>query len=256
VGITRRANKRHFISSWCKGKTQQKMLIYEDRTGSSPAGERLFKEKGIEEKMKDSFVFYNSYAEAVLLLDSAESQMKTLKAIWDFAFRGIEPKAGELSKTEQIIYSMAKPTIEASIRSYENGKKGGRPSKNKETPLKTPLLTNDNDNVNFNANDNLNANDKDNANDTDNVNVNDTEKEKLNNNDKDLKLLFTPPSLKDVQQFCQQQKLKTDPVEFWTYYNIRKWAKIKNWQSQVMWWESRRFEKTTDYNSTESIPSV
>lgn len=206
--------------------------------------------------MKDSFVFYNSYAEAVLLLDSAESQMKTLKAIWDFAFRGIEPKAGELNKTEQIIYSMAKPTIEASIRSYENGKKGGRPSKNKETPLKTPLLTNDNVNVNFNDNLNANDNSTDNDTSTDNSTDNDTEKEKVNNNDKDLKLLFTPPSLKDVQQFCQQQKLKTDPVEFWTYYNIRKWARIKNWQSQVMWWESRRFEKTTDYNSTDAIPSV
>lgn len=200
--------------------------------------------------MKDSFVFYNSYAEAVLLLDSAESQMRTLKAIWDFAFRGIEPKAGALSKTEQIIYSMAKPTIEASIRSYENGKKGGRPSKNNTTPLKTPLLTNDNDNVN------VNDNSTDNDNSTVNSTVNDTDKEKVNNNDKDLKLLFTPPTLKEVQNFCMSQKLKTDPVEFWTYYNIRKWTKLKNWQSQVMWWESHRFEKTTDYNSTNAIPSV
>ena len=108
--------------------------------------------------------------------------------------------------------------------------------------------------TNFNDNDNLNANVNSNA--TDNVNSNATEKEKVNNNDKDLKLLFTPPTLKEVQNFCMNQNLKTDPVEFWTYYNIRKWARIKNWQSQVMWWESRRFEKATDYNSTDAIPSV
>jgi hypothetical protein len=213
--------------------------------------------------MKDSFVFYKSWIKAIRRLESPESQMKVINAICDFTFEDTNFNESDFSNIELVALDTILPLIETAKKHYENGLKGkefgklgGRPKKEK-TPTETPIQSpNDNDNVNFNVNDNFNANDKDNANDTDNVNVNDTEKEKVNNNDKDLKLLFTPPSLKDVQQFCQQQKLKTDPVEFWTYYNIRKWAKIKNWQSQVMWWESRRFEKATDYNSTESIPSV
>lgn len=222
--------------------------------------------------MKDSFVFYNSYEKAILLLDSAESQMRTLKAIWDFAFRGVEPDENKLSNTELIIFSMAKPTIEASIRSYENGKKGGAPMGNQNArkqkqpinnPQTTPPLTNDNVNVNFN--DNLNANVNSNATDNSNDKVNSNVKDKKNVNDSESESEFkqnqtTPhsliPTLKDVQNFCVEQKLAIDPVKFWTYYNVRKWKNVKNWQSQVFYWQSTQFDKETDYNSTDAIPSV
>ena len=201
--------------------------------------------------MKDSFVFYKSWIKAIRRLESSDSQMKVINAICDFTFDDTNFNESDFTNIELVALDTILPLIETAKKHYEDGIKGGRPKKEK-TPLKTPLKTslepNDNDNVNFNV--------KDNSNDNANVNSNDTEKEKVNNNDKDLKLLFTSPTLKEVQNFCMNKKLKTDPVEFWTYYNIRKWARIKNWQSQVMWWESRRFEKTTDYNSTDAIPSV
>ena len=209
--------------------------------------------------MKDSFVFYKSWIKAIRRLESSDSQMKVINAICDFTFDDTNFNESDFTNIELVALDTILPLIETAKKHYEDGIKGGRPKKEK-TPLKTPLKTslepNDNDNVNFNVKDNSNDNANVNSNDNANVNSNDTEKEKVNNNDKDLKLLFTPPTLKEVQNFCMNQKLKTDPVEFWTYYNIRKWARIKNWQSQVMWWESRRFEKTTDYNSTDAIPSV
>lgn len=211
--------------------------------------------------MKDSFVFYKSWIKAIRRLESSDSQMKVINTICDFTFDDTNFNESDFTNIELVALDTILPLIETAKKHYENGLKGkefgklgGRPKKAEppiETPIETPTQSpNDNDNVNFN--DNFNVND----NSTDNVNSNDTEKEKVNNNDKDLKLLFTPPTLKEVQNFCMNQNLKTDPVEFWTYYNIRKWARIKNWQSQIMWWESRRFEKTTDYNSTNAIPSV
>lgn len=213
--------------------------------------------------MKDSFVFYKSWIKAIRRLESADSQMKVINAICDFTFDDTNFNESDFTNIELVALDTILPLIETAKKHYENGlkgkefgKMGGRPKK-AETPTETPTQSpNDNDNVNFNVKDNSNDNANVNSNDNANVNSNDTDKEKVNNNDKDLKLLFTPPTLKEVQNFCMNQKLKTDPVEFWTYYNIRKWARIKNWQSQVMWWESRRFEKTTDYNSTDAIPSV
>ena len=188
--------------------------------------------------MKDSFVFYSSYADAILQIDSAESQMKVLKAIWNFAFKEIEPLEGSLNTIESIIFSMARPTIEASKRNYENGLKGGRPRK---TPLKTPVLTNDNDNKNLNVS----------YNDTDTVsyNLNDSDNKNLNNNDNSLKdnihkknNHFYKPTLEQIESFCKNKNLGLNPQEFFDYYEQTNWENVYNWQSLLVAWNNRQIE--------------
>ena len=175
--------------------------------------------------MRDSFVFYSSYADAITMIDDSASQMNVLKAIWAYAFREEEPKEGSLNKIETIIFSMARPTIEASKRNYENGLKGGRP---KKTPLKTPLLTNDNDNVT------KNLNEKDTYNVTEN----------LNNNVNSLKenKHFKKPTLEQIQSFCEKKNLGLDPVEFFEYYEKTNWENVYNWQALIVAWNKRQIE--------------
>ena len=171
--------------------------------------------------MRDSFVFYSSYADAITMIDDPASQMNVLKAIWAYAFREEEPEEGSLNKIETIIFSMARPTIEASKRNYENGLKGGRP---KKTPLKTPLLTNDNVNVN----------------DTVNVTKNLNNNGYSNINKKNTR--FSKPTLEQVQAFCEKQNLGLDPVEFFDYYEKTNWENVYNWQSLVVAWNKRQIE--------------
>lgn len=218
--------------------------------------------------MKDSFVFYKSWIKAIRRLESSDSQMKVINAICDFTFDDINFNESDFTNIELVALDTILPLIETAKKHYENGLKGkelgklgGRPKK-VETPIETPTQSpNDNDNVNLNYNVNSNDKVKDNSNDKVNSNV----KDKKNVNDSESESEFkqnqtTPhsliPTLKDVQNFCVEQKLAIDPVKFWTYYNVRKWKGVKNWQSQVFYWQSTQFEKTTDYNSTDAIPSV
>ena len=216
--------------------------------------------------MKDSFVFYKSWIKAIRRLESSDSQMKVINAICDFTFDDTNFNESDFTNIELVALDTILPLIETAKKHYEDGIKGGRPKKEK-TPLKTPLKTslepNDNDNVNLNYN--VNSNDKVNVNSNNKVNVNSNVKDKKNVNDSESESEFkqnqtTPhsliPTLKDVQNFCVEQKLAIDPVKFWTYYNVRKWKGVKNWQSQVFYWQSTQFEKATDYNSTDAIPSV
>lgn len=200
--------------------------------------------------MRDSFVFYSSYADAITMIDDPASQMNVLKAIWAYAFREEEPEEGALNKIETIIFSMARPTIEASKRNYENGLKGGRP---KKTPLKTPLLTNDNDNKNLNVSYNDTNNVTKNLNDTDNVTKN------LNNNDNSLNdnihkknNRFYKPTLEQVESFCQNKNLGVNPQEFFEYYEQTNWENVYNWQSLLVAWNNRQIEV---YNRAIKQPS-
>ena len=83
--------------------------------------------------MRNSFIFYASYAEALKEL-SGKDRLAIMDAIIAFA---IEEREIELSGIPKAIFTLIRPMIEANIQRYENGKKGaehgvkgGRPRKN------------------------------------------------------------------------------------------------------------------------------
>ncbi len=106
--------------------------------------------------MRDSYVFYRSFAEAIESLP-AETYKAVMVALNKYAMDGITP---EFTGIEQTIFMLAKPQIDANNRKYENGKKGaaygkdgGRPPQ--DAPKQTPnanVNENENENVNDNAN--------------------------------------------------------------------------------------------------------
>ena len=126
--------------------------------------------------MRDSYVFYRSFAEAIESLP-AETYKAVMVALNKYAMDGVVP---ELAGIEQTIFMLAKPQIDANNRKYENGKKGaaygkgggrppqgapkqtpkepqenhtGTPPEPQETPRQTPNANeNENENVNDNAN--------------------------------------------------------------------------------------------------------
>lgn len=142
--------------------------------------------------MRDSFIFYNSFLEAINELDE-QTQLKVFQAITHYSLRDEIP---ELTGTAKAIFSLIKPQIDANNRKYEDGRKGGRPKKEKTTGFekdenKKPLVLKNaqnkkplvfekdekekplvfenaqnkkpNVNVNDNVNDNVNVNDNENV---------------------------------------------------------------------------------------------
>lgn len=108
--------------------------------------------------MRDSFIFYRSFFESFEDL-SKKDRLILFEAVCNYALNDIEP---ELNGIPLAIFKLLKPQLDANIRRYENGCKGGRPKKTETKPkqnlTKTKTKPNNNDNHNLNDNDNHNHN--------------------------------------------------------------------------------------------------
>ena len=123
----------------------------------------------IKKNEKRSFVFYDSFLEAMKHLSDAEFRECVLK-IRDYALEGVDEESS--SSMVNVIMAMAKPNLDSARRRYlasvENGKKGaeygklgGAPKGNqnarKKQPLKQPLDVDVNDDVEEDVNEDVNV---------------------------------------------------------------------------------------------------
>lgn len=124
--------------------------------------------------MRESMVFYRSFYEAIKEFEP-EDFKKSVMAIVGYGLDGVEP---ETNGVERSIFILAKAQIDANIRRYENGLKGGRKkaepkenqkeiedkptdnqNKTKHKPNHNQDVTETKPNVNDNVNVNENVND-------------------------------------------------------------------------------------------------
>jgi hypothetical protein len=183
--------------------------------------------------MRDSFVFYRSFAEAINKLDQ-DNRLNVYDALCRYALDG------EIVTDNGIVKAMLTlmiPQIDANNRRYENGKKGGRNKNQSETkpepnPNQTrtkmePKETKPEPNVNVNVNDNVNDNDI-----------------------KDKRKRFTPPTLEEVKSYCQERKNSVDPERFINFYESKGWvvgkSPMKDWKAAVRNWEKDSKVVTTN----------
>ena len=183
--------------------------------------------------MYDSMVFYRSFYEAIKRLPEL-SRAKLYDAV--FAY-GLDGEEMELDGIVSAMFQLIKPQIDANNRRKENGKKGGRP-KTEEKPnnnldkTKTePRLNLDETKQEPNVNVNVNAN----------VNVKEKESKKKT-------IWFSPPTVAEVQSYCQEKGYNVDADRFVSFYESKGWYvgknKMKDWKSAVRGWAIReRSEK-------------
>lgn len=108
--------------------------------------------------MRDSFIFYRSFYEAIKDLPKKEYE-ECIRAICEYGLNGkIVEVSGKMSK---VAMTLILPQLEANYKRYENGSKGGRPKKTNGFENKKPngyekkkpnKNVNDNENVNVNDN--------------------------------------------------------------------------------------------------------
>lgn len=84
---------------------------------------------------KDSFVFYRSFADAMLELPEAE-QLAMFLAITYYGLNQETPKFK--TSTSRMMWALIQPQLDANWRRYENGCKGGAPIGNKNALKKQP----------------------------------------------------------------------------------------------------------------------
>lgn len=223
--------------------------------------------------MRDSFVFYKSFYDSMLELENSDSRMKVMSAICDYAFEDIEPELSQFNTSEKIILTIGIPLINASIRNFENGKKGGRPT------IKNPQLEKDiledrlnglsaaesatKHNVSERTVKYILASAKNCAKsakttntltdtstvtntltDTSTDTLTDTKNLNKNNNN-------NIPSLYEIKSFCTANNLIVDPKEFYDYYNEHGWELVYNWKSLLKNWNKNQLERQKAKDSSD-----
>ena len=186
--------------------------------------------------MRDSFVFYRSFADAIAGLPPEEYK-KVMQAIIGYALDGTEPTAGGIEYT---VFCLVKPQIDANNKRYENGKKGGRPitkqepSNNQDVTKKKPNNNQDVTNPQPNVY----------------VNVNDNDiKKKDTNVSKENASRFKPPTVTEVENYCREKEYRIDCERFVDFYRSKDWMvgknKMKDWRAAVRnWARGNRLEWT------------
>lgn len=190
--------------------------------------------------VRDSMVFYRSFADAIKELDD-DDQLDAFWNIVGYALDGIEP---DKKGPARAVYLMAKPQIDTNNKRYASGKQpkgkqtGSEMEANSEQTISKPEA---NENVNVNVNENVNVN----------ANVNENE----NGNEKKKKT-FIPPAPEDVSAYCQEKGYDIDPEAFVDFYASKGWMIGKNkmidWKAAVRTWmrsqRPQRQEKTAEPN--------
>ncbi len=106
--------------------------------------------------MRDSFIFYRSFYEAISDLDDMQ-QLEIYKAVANFSLNFTEPNLLGVTAT---IFKLIKPQLEANNKRYENGSKPKNKQNRSETEAKTKQDDSETE-ANKNKNENKNKNKKD-----------------------------------------------------------------------------------------------
>ena len=179
--------------------------------------------------MKESFVFYRSFYEAIKDL-KIKDKLQVYEAICELSLNQKEIKLTGLAAT---VFKLIKPQILANYERYENGKKGGafgvlggRPKKEKnpsgvsdKNPKKTPNV-NVNDNVNVNVNENVVVVED---------NTTPTQQQHI-------------PTFDELRSYCIENGMEDLDYEYvFKYYDDNNWIDangniIKNWKLRIRTW--------------------
>lgn len=191
--------------------------------------------------MRDSVVFYRSFAEAIKALPK-EEQLKALWAVIDYGLDEITP---EEYGVHTAIFLMAKPQIDANNKRYQNGTKGGRPI-TEQKPNHNQIITKPKPNQNQTIT-------KAEPKEKEKVNVKDKDKVKVKDKES-VCTRFVPPTHQDVSDYCQEKGYTNVDIErFIDFYESKGWMvgknKMKDWKAAVRNWNrSQRQELTTKGN--------
>lgn len=194
--------------------------------------------------MKDSFVLYTKYSEQLDLL-TMEQRGELITAIFEY-MKGNDPN---IDGVVAMAFSFIKTQLDADTEKYEEvcrkraeaGKMGGRPKKQ--------MLSDENQEKAKKANGFSEKQTK--AKKADNEYDNEYEyKEKVISKDitKKKTIRFSPPTVAEVQSYCQEKGYTVDADRFVSFYESKGWYvgknKMKDWKSAVRGWASReRSEK-------------
>lgn len=234
------------------------------------------REETMAKKKNDetSFVFYRSFYDVMNLIPDEAVRSRAYTALCEYGFFGIEP-AEDADVLVKMVFTQAKPQIDANNKRRESGSAGGTAKKEAQERRKNSKTESEsvelpdgyqsvansyhpdtscvpNVNENANVNQNVNENEKENGNGNGNVHP-DTGNPELDAVQRVKSAggtRFTPPTTTQVQDYIAEKQLDVDAEQFIDYYKAKGWmvgnnqmcdwkAVLRNWNRQ----EKRHQEK-------------
>ncbi len=199
--------------------------------------------------MIDSIKIYRSFHEAINQLETKEAKSDMWDAIMEYVFNNkITPFTG----ISNIVWTLIKPNLDSSMKSYNEGKSGGYKGKgvkkprNKNTPSNTPLFKNEyppilKTNTPSNSNNDNNSN-----NDIDNNTDKDKKRDKDDIGATPIVKVFVPPTLIEVEnemiaKGLTKHEAKNQAEIFMAHFENRDWKfkggrKMKSWKLSIVTW--------------------
>ncbi|MGN0135890.1 DUF6291 domain-containing protein [Anaerotignum sp.] len=183
---------------------------------------------------REGFVFYRSFYEAIKNMDDSTCAA-CFRALCEYGLNGVEVTDDPIAAA---ILIMAKPNIDKNNKKYENGKLGGEYGKlggrpKKENPKETP--------------DKPQENPKETPKEKETEKETETDTEKSVKGGKKPRSTFTPPTLEEVQAYCQERGNHVDAERFIDYYTSNGWKvgknSMKDWKAAVRNWEKQDAER-------------
>ncbi|CCY11626.1 putative uncharacterized protein [Clostridium sp. CAG:81] len=200
--------------------------------------------------MRESMVFYQSFAKAIKLMPK-DKQLDALWAIIDYGLDGTEPDP-ETDVYTMMVFEMAKPQIDSNVKRKVNGSSGGRPKTYGYEDEKPVVTESENHRL---------SDEKPNVNVNENVNVKENDKKKDTNVSKEKR--FAPPTPENVSEYCREMGYThVDANKFVDTFSAKGWrvgktntpmkdwkASVRNWERQEKEWREEKTAKTQDKSS-------
>lgn len=183
--------------------------------------------------MREQFTFYRSFYEAIRSIKNQKERLAIYDAIAAYALNEEEPKLVDLPAA---IFTLIRPTLDASKRKAENGKKGGKSeASEKQTESKTEANAKQNGSK-------VEAKSKQIASEKENENEKEKERE-IENECYSARARFVPPTVEEVAAYCFERGNGVDAEQFVAFYASKGWRvgnqPMKDWKQAVITWEKR-----------------
>lgn len=194
--------------------------------------------------MNDGFVFFASFYEAIKEL-APEDQLAVYDAICRYGLMGEEPECGGIVKA---VFKLVKPNMDANMKKREAGRRGGE-AKTKQSGSTTEADAKQ-------SGSKEEANTKQTGSKTEKVPTEgegevegevevevEVEKRESPSNEGRKRERFVPPTLEEVQDYCEEKHLGVDPIVFFQYFTEGHWMdskgqKVRNWKQKILTWNS------------------
>lgn len=199
-----------------------------------------------DDEVRNQFTFYRSFFEAASKIKSKAARAEAYDAICKYALFNDAPDVDKMSDAAAIAFMLIRPNLDASRRKAKSGKSGG---KSKQSGSK------------------VEANDKQEQPASEKEKEDKKEDEKENEcyppnplaGGSEKKKRFTPPTVEQVAEYCQEKGYHIDPEAFVAFYASKGWmvgkSPMKDWKSAVVTWTKSERRRVGNENTRSGYTS-